>query len=226
MHKAIVLIMFVFLINCCYANCSENQIDINSASLNELQEITGIGPVYAQRIIDNRPFSSLDGLIEVNGIAEKRLEDIKSQELACVSEKDIEEENESNENSLEENEENPQEDEEDTDKKENTLKKDEKNTDIEELKKEIERLKQKLEEQNSDYEEYSKDKVNINKKPKTIKLSSSAKEQESIPKNIKSSENLEDSEKSDYALYGLVTFSFLICILVFIRRKKIKEELV
>ena len=38
--------------------------------------------------------------------------------------------------------------------------------------------------------------------------------------------DLKDSEKSDYALYGLVAFSFFISILVFIRRKKIKEEIV
>lgn len=59
-------------------------IDINSASAEELDELTGIGPVYAERIIDGRPFASVDDLIRVNGIGEKTIEKIKEQGLACV----------------------------------------------------------------------------------------------------------------------------------------------
>jgi len=32
------------------------KVDINSASLEDLQEVKGIGPVYAQKIIDGRPY--------------------------------------------------------------------------------------------------------------------------------------------------------------------------
>ena len=60
------------------------QVDINSATLSQLDEITGIGPTYAQRIIDARPFSSVDDLIKVKGIGEKTLQKIKDQGLAYV----------------------------------------------------------------------------------------------------------------------------------------------
>ncbi|MDD5638313.1 MAG: helix-hairpin-helix domain-containing protein, partial [Candidatus Pacebacteria bacterium] len=49
-------------------------IDINSASSEELQKIIGIGPVLSQRIIEGRPYNSLDDLIKVKGIGEKTLQ--------------------------------------------------------------------------------------------------------------------------------------------------------
>jgi competence ComEA-like helix-hairpin-helix protein len=64
---------------------SAKQVDINSASLNQLDELTGIGPKYAQAIIDGRPYSSLDGLLKVKGIGEKTLAKIKEQGFACVN---------------------------------------------------------------------------------------------------------------------------------------------
>lgn len=41
-----------------------NYININTASKSELESLWGIGPVYAQNIIDQRPYSSVDELIE------------------------------------------------------------------------------------------------------------------------------------------------------------------
>lgn len=66
------------------ANCDSEQIDINSASAQELDELYRIGPVKAEAIIDARPFETIDDLIDVNGIGEATLEGIKSQGLACV----------------------------------------------------------------------------------------------------------------------------------------------
>jgi len=60
-------------------------IDINIATLTQLDELTGIGSTYAQRIIDSRPYSSLDDLLNVKGIGPATLQKIKDQGLACVS---------------------------------------------------------------------------------------------------------------------------------------------
>ena len=53
-------------------------VDINTASQEELETLSGVGPVLAQRIIEyreaNGPFQSLEELLEVKGIGEKTLE--------------------------------------------------------------------------------------------------------------------------------------------------------
>jgi len=62
-----------------------DRIDINTASLEELDKITEVGPSTAQKIIDARPFLSLDDLLKIKGIGEKTLQKIKEQGLACVN---------------------------------------------------------------------------------------------------------------------------------------------
>jgi len=59
-------------------------VDINTATLTQLDTLTGIGPVYAQHIIDGRPYSSVDELDRVKGIGPATLAKIKTQGLASV----------------------------------------------------------------------------------------------------------------------------------------------
>ncbi|MEQ9091769.1 MAG: helix-hairpin-helix domain-containing protein [Balneola sp.] len=58
------------------------KININTADINELQKLKGIGLTYAQRIVDyrqeNGEFKNIEELLNIKGIGEKRLEDIKS----------------------------------------------------------------------------------------------------------------------------------------------------
>lgn len=60
---------------------SSSKIRINHASKEEIETINGIGPTKAQAIIDHREenglFQSVDDLLQVNGIGEKTLENIK-----------------------------------------------------------------------------------------------------------------------------------------------------
>ncbi|HOF43775.1 MAG TPA: helix-hairpin-helix domain-containing protein [Candidatus Pacearchaeota archaeon] len=106
------IVFFIFSIinfSLISASCQKNQININTASLEELDKLAGIGPVKAQAIINSRPFNKLDDLLNVVGIGDVTLSNIKQQGLACVSGEEEEEE---------EQEDNEEEDEEKEDKKE------------------------------------------------------------------------------------------------------------
>jgi competence ComEA-like helix-hairpin-helix protein len=98
-----VMVLLLFNLNYVAASCEEGQIDINSASVEELDKIIYIGPARAEQIIALRPFNSVDNLTRVSGIGEVYLSAIKLQGLACVDglEEDEEEENETYVNSNE-----------------------------------------------------------------------------------------------------------------------------
>lgn len=60
---------------------SDDRLNLNRATVRELQELPGIGPVYAQRVVQWRdrygPYLSVDQLIEIRGIGLKRLEALR-----------------------------------------------------------------------------------------------------------------------------------------------------
>lgn len=104
MSKLFLALAIFFLFGNVFALCNESQININTASLSELDNLYGIGVSKAQAIIDARPYNSVDDLINVKGIGSVTLEKIKEQGLACVLEggsNSIQNNNSSNEVSIE-----------------------------------------------------------------------------------------------------------------------------
>lgn len=67
-----------------FEGCAPGQINVNTAPESELVKIVNVGSVLAQRIIEGRPYYSLDDLRRVSGIGAARLEQIRGQGLACA----------------------------------------------------------------------------------------------------------------------------------------------
>lgn len=56
----------------------EQPVDVNAASPDELASLPGIGPTIAARIVEGRPYASIDALLDIKGIGPKRLEAIRT----------------------------------------------------------------------------------------------------------------------------------------------------
>jgi|TARA_Y100000310_G_scaffold267204_1_gene279093 competence ComEA-like helix-hairpin-helix protein len=186
--KLFLVLLLVISIPNVYSLCEENQININTATKEGLDTLKGIGPVKSDAIMDARPFNSVDELINVKGIGEVTLNNIKEQGLACVNDEETEDIMEDDEN------------------EEQTL---EEISEEEPIKEEI------IEEVIPPTENINVENNDFNIKTSIIKLT---------PKTIKSEENIETSNKNNYAIYGFVVFCILLISLFLLKRKKFKNE--
>lgn len=62
---------------------SSARVNVNTATAEELQQLPGVGPSTAAKIVEDRakngPFASVDDLMRVSGIGEKKLERLRGQ---------------------------------------------------------------------------------------------------------------------------------------------------
>jgi len=87
-HSFLAALLSVFwLLTLCAAAQSKKTppakpVDLNLANVKELQELPGVGPVTAQRIIDLREksgrFKRVEDLLAVRGISQKKLDAMRS----------------------------------------------------------------------------------------------------------------------------------------------------
>ncbi|MBV1861040.1 MAG: helix-hairpin-helix domain-containing protein [Nannocystaceae bacterium] len=53
------------------------RVDPNEAAVSELQSLPGVGPVLAERIVQGRPYSDAEALLDVHGVGPRTLAQIK-----------------------------------------------------------------------------------------------------------------------------------------------------
>jgi competence ComEA-like helix-hairpin-helix protein len=207
MRRGLILLVLIFLIINISALCEQNQININQASLEELDKLSSIGPVKAQAIIDTRPFNSVDDLLNVTGIGEKTLEKIKTQGLACIGEASV-----VNEES----------------KTENTINKDDKTQTKASNTNKVDKKQETIKEEDYQIPE-APIQTNAISQEDQIKREDIQREVivlgNSVTKDIKSEKIKENSYKNNYAIYGIIGFCILLLFLFIIKKyKRVKKN--
>jgi hypothetical protein len=66
------------------SNCQAGQVDINTASEEQLMTIIHIGTTRVAELVSLRPYRTIDGLDNISGIGDARMADIRAQGIACV----------------------------------------------------------------------------------------------------------------------------------------------
>lgn len=83
LSMSVLIAVFFLMSNQTYA---EEKMDINKASIKELQRLDGIGKALANRIIEyrtlNGPFQSTKDIMKINGIGKLTFEKISGQIIA------------------------------------------------------------------------------------------------------------------------------------------------
>ena len=86
--SAVIITMFITPVLFNVRVQASTKIDINTASVEELQSIKGIGPVLATNIVEYRntiPFKNIEDIKNVKGIGEKVFEKIKDYIMTASS---------------------------------------------------------------------------------------------------------------------------------------------
>ena len=78
---AIAVLFFLSPVMSFAADTAEKKVNVNTATLEELVQVKGIGNQIAERIIEyrdkNGPFEQIEDLLKVKGIGDKKLESIR-----------------------------------------------------------------------------------------------------------------------------------------------------
>jgi DNA uptake protein ComE-like DNA-binding protein len=59
------------------SGAGRGEIDLNTADEKELQLLSGIGPTLARRIVEGRPYKSVDDLANVRGVSKRLMEELR-----------------------------------------------------------------------------------------------------------------------------------------------------